>query len=63
MGAAVVIAVGLGLCPLLSAAKSLIPVKKTFAPNKDLKSVYDKNYEVYKNLYNSNKKNFAALNE
>lgn len=63
MGAAVVIAVGLGLCPLVSDAKNLIPVKKSFKPNKNLKAVYDKNYAVYKNLYNSNKKNFAALNE
>lgn len=62
MGAAVITAVGLGLCPSISEAKRLIPVKKTFAPDMDAKAVYDKYYGVYKNLYRSNKKNFADLN-
>ena len=43
-------------------AKKLIPVSKTFKPDMQTKKVYDKYYEVYKNLYASNKKNFAQLN-
>ncbi len=62
MGAAVLIAVGIGQCSSIEDAKKLIPVSKTFNPNSENKAVYDKYYEVYKNLYPSNKKNFAALN-
>ena len=62
MGAAVLIAVGIGECASIADAKKLIPVAKTFTPNMEAKAVYDKYYEVYKNLYPSNKKNFAELN-
>ncbi|MBQ6838135.1 MAG: carbohydrate kinase, partial [Clostridia bacterium] len=62
MGAAVLIAVGMGQCSSIEDAKKLIPVAKTFVPDMDKKKVYDKYYNVYKNLYISNKKNFADLN-
>lgn len=62
VGAAVVIAAGLGLINGVSEAKKLIPAEKTYTPDSKVKSVYDKQYGVYKNLYKSNKANFAALN-
>ena len=62
MGAAVLIAVGIGQCASIEDAKKLIPVSKSFTPNMQAKAVYDKYFEVYKNLHPSNKKNFAALN-
>ncbi len=62
MGAAVLIAVGMGQCSSIEDAKKLIPIAKTFSPNKDNKAVYDKYKEVYKNHYPSIKKNFATLN-
>ena len=62
MGATVLVAVGLGICNSIEDAKKMIPVSKTFTPNMETKKVYDKYYEVYKNLYASNKKNFALLN-
>ena len=62
MGAAVLIAVGIGQCESIEDAKKLIPVAKTFTPDMKAKAVYDKYFEVYKNLYPANKKNFAALN-
>ncbi len=62
VGAAVVSSVGLGLIDSMLDAKKLIPARKTFVPNPENKAVYDKNYEVYKKLYKSNKANFAALN-
>ncbi len=62
MGAAVLIAVGIGQCKSIEDAKKLIPVSKTFVPNAKDKAVYDKNFEVFKNLYKANKKNFAQLN-
>ena len=62
MGATVLVAVGLGICSSVEEAKKMIPVSKTFEPDMETKKVYDRYYEVYKNLYASNKKNFALLN-
>lgn len=62
VGAAVVMAVGLGMINDISEAKKLIPANKTFKPNKSNKEVYDRNYEVYKTLYKTNKASFKALN-
>lgn len=62
VGAAVTIAVGSGLIKGFGEAKKLIPAVKTYTPNNANKAVYDKQYEVFKKLYKSNKENFAALN-
>ena len=62
VGAAVIMAVGLGMIESVADAKKLIPAKKTFKPNAENKEVYDRNYEVYKTLYANNKKAFKALN-
>ncbi len=62
VGAAVIMAVGLGIIDDVSHAKRLIPAKKTFIPNEKNKEVYDRNYEVYKTLYKNNKDAFKALN-
>ena len=62
MGAAVLIAVGIGQCDSIADAKKLIPVSKTFTPDMEAKKVYDKYFEVFKKLYISNKKNFEQLN-
>ena len=35
----------------------------TYIPNKENKEVYDRNFEVFKKLYKSNKENFKELNE
>lgn len=63
VGAAVLIAVSAGLVGSISEAKRLIPAEKTFTPDMKNKSVYDKNYEVFKQLYKSNKENFKLLNQ
>ena len=63
VGACALVAVGLGIIDDLSVAKKLILPSKRFEPNMGNKSIYDKNYEVFKRLYRSNKKNFALLNE
>lgn len=62
VGAAVLIAIDAGIIERVQDAKKLIPATKTFVPNPDNKPVYDKNFEVFKKLYKSNKDNFAALN-
>ena len=62
VGAAVVVACGLGLIKDITEAKKLIPATDVFYPNKANHEKYNKYFDVYKELYNSNKKNFAALN-
>ncbi|MFT3983551.1 MAG: FGGY-family carbohydrate kinase [Lachnospiraceae bacterium] len=62
VGAAMLVAVGNGSLDGMSAIKSFIPVRDRYLPNPDNKKRYDKNYEVFKKLYQSNKKNFAVMN-
>ena len=62
VGAAMLVAVGSGHIKDLSAAGALIKPEGRYEPNADNKALYDRNYEVFKNLYAANKKNFAALN-
>ncbi|MBR6940875.1 MAG: FGGY-family carbohydrate kinase [Clostridia bacterium] len=62
VGAAVIMAVGLGIIGDVDEAKKLVPAKKTFTPDKNNRAVYDKNYEAFKTLYINNKKTFKALN-
>lgn len=62
VGAAITIAVGLGMIDDITQAKKLIPAAKVFKPNFAHKAVYDRNYKAYVNLYKANKKNFEILN-
>lgn len=63
VGAAACAGVGLGLIPSFEQVKEFIPAKKSFKPDFELKKrVYDKGFEVFKQLYKSNKKNFSMLN-
>jgi xylulokinase len=63
IGATVVCAVGLGLFKSFQEAKKLIPAVKTYEPRKEYRGMYDKNFEVFKKLYDRNKKLFASLNK
>lgn len=62
VGAAAVMAVGLGIIPDLDAVGKLIPPERTFRPNSANRAVYDRNYAVFRKLYASNKAHFRALN-
>lgn len=62
VGAAALVAVGLGVIGNLDDVKQLIPVQFTYEPNVANKAVYDRNFNVFKKLYTANKKNFAILN-
>ena len=62
VGAAITAAVGLGVIENMEQAKSLIKANATYKPNPANKAVYDKNFEVFKQLYKANKKNFSMLN-
>ncbi len=63
VGAAAVAGVGLGVIGSLERVRDLIAVVKTFRPNKAVKPVYDKNFEVFKNLYRANRNSFKAINQ
>lgn len=62
VGAAVVVAVGLGVISEIDEAGKLITADKTFKPNPENKPAYDKNFAVYKQMYATNKKIFKMLN-
>lgn len=62
VGAAVMVAVGIGVIDSTSDAGKLIKAEKSFVPNKADKPVYDKNYAAYKEIYGANKKIFKMLN-
>ena len=62
VGAAITAAVGLGVIANMEQAKDLIKANATYKPNPANKAVYDKNFEVFKQLYKANKKNFSMLN-
>lgn len=62
IGAAMVAGVGLKLIPSLEEAGSFIEVSDRYIPNPDNKNIYDKNYEVFKLLHDSNKKLFKKMN-
>ena len=62
VGAAITAAVGLGVIKNMEQAKDLVKANATYKPNPANKAVYDKNFEVFKQLYKANKKNFSMLN-
>ena len=62
VGAAAVIAVGLKLIPALVEAKKMIPISRSFSPNSENRPIYDRNFDIFKRLYYSNRNNFARLN-
>jgi xylulokinase len=62
VGATVVCAVGLGLFKSFQEAKKLITVAKSYEPRKQYRGMYDGNFEVFKKLYDNNKKLFSILN-
>ncbi len=63
IGAAASVAVGLGVLSSLDEIPMIIKVEKIFRPDASKKSVYDKNYAVFKRLYKDNKESFAILNK
>lgn len=62
-GAAIIVAVGLGVLKEISEASQYIEVKKTYKPNQNSKKVHDRNFKAFKMLYLNNKKTFRMLNQ
>ena len=62
VGAAAVAGAALGIIDSLDNVGDIIPPIKTFRPDISKRYAYDKNFAVFKKLYNSNKSHFKALN-
>lgn len=62
VGAAAVAGVGLGVIKNLEQVRELIPAVRTYCPNQSVKPVYDKNFNVFKKLYQANRNGFRAIN-
>ncbi len=63
VGAAMVIAVGLGLISSIEDGKKLIPVERRYSPRSANAAIYDKYFPVFKSLYKNNTKAFKTLNQ
>ena len=61
VGAALTAAVGLGAIDDMESIASIIPVKATYTPQTTHAAVYQRNYEVFKQLHKANKKLFAGI--
>jgi xylulokinase len=62
LGAAVTVAVGLGILDNLEAASNLIKANAIYYPNPANKVVHDRNFRVFKMLYKKNRRVFFTLN-
>lgn len=62
VGAAAVMAVGLGLLPDLEGVGTLIPPERVFRPNGDAQAVYERSFAVFRRLFRANRDHFRALN-
>jgi len=62
IGAAMLVAVGSGVYRDLEEAGAQVKPDRRFEPNTAHRAVYERNYQVFRRLYASNRKNFAALN-
>ena len=51
MGAALAVAVGLGIYPNMDAVDELIKVKRVVEPQEANQAVYDRMYETYRQFY------------
>ena len=63
VGAAAVMAVGLGLADSIEEVKDIIPIAAFYEPNPENVKVYDKIFPVFQGLFKNNKKAFDILNE
>lgn len=61
VGAAAVMAVGLGIIGSIEEAGNLIPADKLYTPDMEKHSKYEKYYSTFKKLYKTNKKIYKSL--
>lgn len=63
MGAAVIMAIGLGIKESIVDTGSLIKADRHYYPNPINKRIYDGYFEAFKSLYHDNKRTFKKLNQ
>ncbi|TGK02667.1 carbohydrate kinase [Leptospira langatensis] len=61
-GAAAIAALGLGKIRSFGEIRNLIPSKESWTPNLANQKIYDRNFSVFKTLYETNKEHYATLN-
>jgi xylulokinase len=61
VGAAAIMGVSLGIIPNIKSIKDYVAVEQVFVPQLKAKTVYDRNFEIFKRLYKCNKKSFKVL--
>lgn len=62
MGAAAIIGVGLGVMKSIEEIADFIPAQKSFTPDPEANALYEKNYQVFKQLHDANRKLFKQMN-
>lgn len=62
MGTAIVVAAGVKGVDILDLSRQLVKAKQTYIPNQENKEVYEKQYNIFKKLYKTNKSNFHKIN-
>ena len=62
VGSAMLVALGRGIIPSIDEVKNYVKVSGTFEPNFENHKIYEKNYEVFKNIYKANKTLFKKIN-
>jgi len=63
LGAAVIVAVGLGILDNIEEANKLITANQIYFPNAAHRKVHDRNFKCFKMLYKNNKSIFRIMNE
>lgn len=61
VGAAAVMAVGMGIIPSLESVNGFIPVENTYTPDAAAHEVYNHYYGAFRKLYAANKKLYRAV--
>ena len=62
IGAAMICAVGLGVIDSFADIKQYVPLEKPYQPRDQYRALYDKKFNVFKQLYAKNKTLFHLLN-
>lgn len=62
IGAAIVVAAGLKGEDVKDVSRRFVKVNRAYLPNPGNKEIYERNYKVFRNLYQSNAANFKQLN-
>ncbi len=63
VGAAAIVAVGLGVIPNLECIADFIPAEKTFEPDMEKHACYGPYFETFKKLYSANKALYKSIKE